>query len=142
MPLANPSPGGPKTVEVIKTEEKGSDVNLATHLLVDAFTSDADAYVVISNDSDLTEPMRVVRHELGYVVGVINPHPPKKRSRALLDCSPTFFKQIRTSALQQSQFPDKIYDEANRVIRKPASWKSKGPAVAGPRAQPPKRLGG
>lgn len=80
------------------------------------------AYVVISNDSDLTEPMRVVRHELGYVVDVVNPHPPKKRSRALLDCSPTFFKQIRTSALQQSQFPDNIYDEANRVIHRPASW--------------------
>ena len=27
----------PRTVEVIKTEEKGSDVNLATHLLMDAF---------------------------------------------------------------------------------------------------------
>ena len=30
MPLAHPPPGGPATVEVIKTEEKGSDVNLAT----------------------------------------------------------------------------------------------------------------
>jgi hypothetical protein len=28
MPLANPGIGQPKTVEVIKTEEKGSDVNL------------------------------------------------------------------------------------------------------------------
>ena len=30
MPLANPVPGGPRYAEVIKTEEKGSDVNLAT----------------------------------------------------------------------------------------------------------------
>ena len=35
MPLANPGLGQPKTVEVIKTEEKGSDVNLAIHLLHD-----------------------------------------------------------------------------------------------------------
>jgi hypothetical protein len=34
MLLAQPQPGGPKFVEVIKTEEKGSDVNLATHHLV------------------------------------------------------------------------------------------------------------
>jgi len=122
MPLANPTPGGPKTVEVIKTEEKGSDVSLATHLLVDAFRGDADAFVVISNDSDLKEPMRVVRHDLGYVVGILNPHPPRKRSRALLECSPTFFKQIRASALRTSQLPDRIYDEANRVIHKPAGW--------------------
>src|SRR5690606_39894528 len=31
MPLANPV-NGPRTVEVIKSEEKGSDVNLAVHL--------------------------------------------------------------------------------------------------------------
>jgi len=34
MPLASPKLGGPKTVEVLKTEEKGSDVNLATYLLI------------------------------------------------------------------------------------------------------------
>jgi len=66
--------------------------------------------------------MRVVRHDLGYVVGILNPHPPRKRSRALLECSPTFFKQIRASALRTSQLPDRIYDEANRVIHKPAGW--------------------
>jgi len=33
MPLAVPPARGPRTVEVIKTEEKGSDVNLATYLL-------------------------------------------------------------------------------------------------------------
>lgn len=35
-PLSSPRPGGPRTVEVVKTEEKGSDVNLATYLLIDA----------------------------------------------------------------------------------------------------------
>lgn len=40
MPLANSPISGPKTVEVRKTEEKGSDVNLATHLLSDGFRKD------------------------------------------------------------------------------------------------------
>lgn len=35
MLLANPMPGQPPTVEVVKTEEKGSDVNLAVQLLND-----------------------------------------------------------------------------------------------------------
>jgi hypothetical protein len=35
MAVVNPPP---KTIEVFKTEEKGSDVNLAAHLLLDGFT--------------------------------------------------------------------------------------------------------
>jgi hypothetical protein len=106
---------------VLKTEEKGSDVNLATYLLADAFRDDADAFVIISNDSDVTEPMRIVRHELGQVVGILNPHPPHKRSRALLSCKPTFFKQIRAGADATSQFPPTLTD-ATGTFRKPAGW--------------------
>ena len=37
MPLETPLPDGRRFVRVIKTEEKGSDVNLATHLVSDAY---------------------------------------------------------------------------------------------------------
>ena len=46
-PLTNP----PSFCKVIKTEEKGSDVNLAVHLLNDAWLDRYDCAVVISNDS-------------------------------------------------------------------------------------------
>lgn len=121
MPLANPQPGTPRFAEVLRTEEKGSNVNLATYLLADAFRRDADAFVIVSNDSDLTEPMRIVCHELGMVVGILNPQPPQKRSRALLSCRPTFFKQIRAGVLSASQFPPTLND-ATGTITKPASW--------------------
>jgi NYN domain-containing protein len=121
LPLANPAPGGPKFADVLRTEEKGSDVNLATYLLADAFRHDADAFVIISNDSDLTEPMRIVRHELGLVVGLVNPHPAKRRSHALLSCKPTFFKQIRPGILANSQFPAQLTDRAG-TISKPSGW--------------------
>ena len=49
---------GAKTVQVMKSEEKGSDVNIASYLLVDAFDDDYEAAVVVSNDSDLAEPIR------------------------------------------------------------------------------------
>ncbi len=55
MPLVSPPVGGPNTVEVWKTEEKGSDVNLASYLLLDAFRKESEAAVVISNDSDLAQ---------------------------------------------------------------------------------------
>jgi uncharacterized LabA/DUF88 family protein len=60
---------------VIKTEEKGSDVNLATHLLHDADRNRFEAAVVVSSDSDLAEPMRIVRKELRKMVVVLNPYP-------------------------------------------------------------------
>ena len=42
-----------------KTEEKGSDVNLASHLLLDGFQQTRDTVVVFSNDSDLRVPIRI-----------------------------------------------------------------------------------
>jgi hypothetical protein len=118
MPLANPRHGGARTVEVVKTEEKGSDVNLATFLLLDAFRRDCDVAVVISNDSDLKLPIEIAKSELELRVGVVNPHPPARRSRAL---QPSFFKQIRASALAACQFPPVLTDSKGE-IRKPASW--------------------
>ena len=118
MPLA-PVVGQPQQyVRVIKTEEKGSDVNLATHLLHDAHMGRFDVAVVISNDSDLLEPIRIVREQLGKKVGVLNPH--KNPSRALLPHL-DFIKQIRAGVLQASQFPDAITD-ATGAFTKPAVW--------------------
>jgi NYN domain len=118
MPLAAPTLGGPSTVEVLKTEEKGSDVNLATYLLVDAFRGDCEVALVITNDSDLCEPIRIVSTELGIPVGIANPYPARRRSHALRG---TFFKQIRPSALAQCQFPPKLKDDAGTFAR-PATW--------------------
>ena len=99
MPLVNPPTTGPTTVEVIKTEEKGSDVALATYLMFDACRGDCEASVVITNDSDLREPLRLVKDELGLTTGIINPHPAYRRSRAMTS---TFFKQLRPSVLGRS----------------------------------------
>jgi len=118
MPLVNPPPRGARTVEVVKTEEKGSDVNLATYLLLDAFQRDCKVAVVISNDSDLKLPIEIAQTELGIRVGVVNPHPPGRRSRAL---QPTFFKQLRTPTLGACQFPSLLTDTKGE-IRKPPRW--------------------
>lgn len=54
-----------------RREEKGSDVNVAAHLLLDVLQSDIDAAIVISNDSDLRLPLIEARTRVP--VGTVNP---------------------------------------------------------------------
>lgn len=119
MPLANSVNQKLEYVRVIKTEEKGSDVNLATHLLHDAYQGKYEVGVVISNDSDLVEPIRIVVDELKLKIGVLNPHH-RHPSQVLLKHS-TFFKTIRTKALAMSQFPPQLKDQ-HGTIHKPPAW--------------------
>jgi len=116
MPLANTNPQ--QFAQVIKTEEKGSDVNLAVHLLHDAYCGDFELAVMITNDSDLLEPMRIVQQELGLPVGLVNPqtHPSFH-----LKTQATFIKTLRAGVLNASQFPPTITD-GNGTFHKPASW--------------------
>ena len=77
-----------------------------------------DVAVVVSNDSDLLGPIKIVRNELGKKVGVLNPQ--KNPSRAILPHI-DFIKQVRAGALGASQFPDNMQD-ATGNFTKPASW--------------------
>ena len=120
--LVHPPRRGSPLRLVWNTEEKGSDVNLASHLLIDGFRARYDLAVVISNDGDLKEPVRFVREDLQAPVGILNPH--TKRSWAL---SPrrlprgSFYKPIRPGALAASQFPASLTD-ASGSFTKPPDW--------------------
>jgi hypothetical protein len=115
MPLAPPARGFQR---VIKTEEKGSDVNLATHLLMDGFDDAYELAVVVSNDSDLLEPIKVVTQRLGKPVGILNPH--RVPSVALLPHA-MFVKQIRQGVLARSQFPG-VMGDSRGTFSKPSTW--------------------
>jgi hypothetical protein len=58
-----PASPNPDFARVIKTEEKGSDVNLGAHLIRDAFAGAFEHAAVITNDTDLKEPLRIVVQE-------------------------------------------------------------------------------
>jgi hypothetical protein len=59
-PFTLPPGSGPQVAYVWKTEEKGSDVNLGVHLVRDAFRQAFDIAAVLTNDTDLVEPVRIV----------------------------------------------------------------------------------
>lgn len=105
---------------VRKREEKGSDVNVATHLLTDVLTNAVDGAIVISNDSDLALPMRIARHHVP--VGVINPQKDKPLAGALKGTPNDgvgghWWRRLESHVLLQSQLPDPVGG-----ISKPPSW--------------------
>ena len=109
---------GPRTVKVLNTEEKGSDVNLATHLLIDGFEDDYEMAVVISNDSDLKLPIEMTRTRLGKQVGVIDPS--RKTSFELYRAA-SWYRPLRRGPLSASLFPDTLSDTQGNFT-KPAGW--------------------
>jgi len=111
----------PQKVQVQRLEEKRTDVDLATYLLVDCFDNDFDQAVVISNDSDLVLPIEMVKVKYGKTIGVINPHSKSKQSGHLQKAASWHYRSINKSVLASCQFPPTLTDRAG-TITKPASW--------------------
>jgi uncharacterized LabA/DUF88 family protein len=108
----------PQKVWVDKTEEKGSDVNIAAHLLRDAYNHAFEVAILITNDSDLVEPVRIVRHEINLPVGILNPH---QQHSAKLKQEATFIKRIRQAEVMACQFPTVMTDTKGQ-FHKPPTW--------------------
>lgn len=110
----------PEFIRILKTEEKGSDVNLAVHLLNDAWLDHYDCAVLVSSDSDLAESMKLVKMQHQKKLGLIFPdaNPKRKPSRQLCQHA-DFIKHVRHTALANSQLPNNI---PNSIITKPINW--------------------
>ena len=117
--LAYPTPDQGKSVMVQLPEEKGSDVNLASHLLSDAFTGLFEKAVVITNDADLAEPIRIVQHEIGLPVVVV--HPTKYHAGVLRAVKPEELLRLSLSTVRQSQFSSVLAD-VNGTFTPPSNW--------------------
>ena len=111
-------PGGRvELVGVAVREEKGSDVNLASHLLIDALGGAMDAAIVVSNDSDLEFPVREARARMP--VGTISP---QGRVHGSLQPEMTpgcghWYHALDLAELVASQLPDPCHG-----IDRPRGW--------------------
>lgn len=112
-------------IRVSVRTEKGSDVNLAARLIHDAHTDKFDRAIVVSGDSDLVEPIRLVVQEVGLPVWVRNPR--HVRSSELSKVA-TSYDWIRPKLLGKSLLPDPVIDN-EKQFPMPLLWKSKSPST-------------
>lgn len=106
-------------VSYANREEKGSDVNVAAHLLLDVLGGAVDGALVVSNDSDLRFPVEQARQHVP--VGVVNPS--RNYLAGDLRASPTvgagrhWWARLTASDLKAHQLPDPVGQ-----YRRPADW--------------------
>jgi hypothetical protein len=104
----------------MRPEEKGSDVNLAVHLLHDAWENKFDIALVITNDSDLAEGIRITKECCNKDVALANPHQSNRKGAAKeLKNLNLLIRTIRENQLQQCQLPNII---PGTNIHKPPEW--------------------
>lgn len=114
-----PLPDARFMASVARREEKGSDVNVASHLLLDVLQLRVDAALIISNDSDLAFPVRQAR--MRVPVGLVNPT--KGYPAGALNGDPGdgvgghWWYQLTAADLFAAQLPDSVSQ-----LRKPAGW--------------------
>lgn len=118
----------PNFIRVFKTEEKGSDVNLAAHLLLDGFRDNYECAIVVSGDSDLVTPIRMVRDELKKPVGILNPQRlsgpncrPPRRNAGLQHAASFYQNGVTWAQLLAAQFPNTMTDGVG-AFHKPPNW--------------------
>jgi hypothetical protein len=134
MPVTIGANGKPDVVKVRKTEEKGSDVNLASYMIFDACKAAADVHVLVSNDSDYATALSILTNEVNASWGLFSPV--DSPNTVLLREKPLFVKTIRAGVLLAAQFPDQMNSESEGRITRPATWAltKQGP-LAGPRTR-------
>ena len=114
----------PVVVGVAQREEKGSDVNVAAHLLLDCLTGVVDAAIVISNDSDLAFAIQTARTKVP--VGVVNPSPNylagALRGKPSDGVGGHWWYRLTDVDFLSSQLPDPIADGQRAPLTKPITW--------------------
>ena len=104
----------------LDSNEKRTDVNIATHMLVDAFQGHFDTAILISADRDLTAPIAEIRRLFpSRLVKVA--FPAGRFSLELQSVAPISFQSYE-GKLRKSLLPDRITLSSGYVVEKPATW--------------------
>jgi uncharacterized LabA/DUF88 family protein len=107
-------------VEVVKTEEKGTDVNLAVQIVADAKDDKFDYAMLFSNDSDMSKAVRIATKDCKKKVGLYIARGAK--SFNALRENVVYIKYIKPAALADCQLPKAITLKDGSVIKKPKDW--------------------
>ena len=111
--------GSPLLAKVRFSQEKGSDVNLASHLIFDALKGKSDVYVVITNDSDQVGPFNLLLEEKHVHLGLVVPE--GAPAKQLLGLNVPIIRTLRQSVLKASQLTT-VLEDKHGPFSKPESW--------------------
>lgn len=121
MPKADDFRKGKITlVDVVKTEEKGTDVNLAVQMAVDAIRNEFDYAMLFSNDSDMAYAVQIAVQDSKKKVGLYIAR--NAKSFKVLRKNISYVHTIAPKLLAAHQFPDEIKVSEKRTIKKPKDW--------------------
>jgi hypothetical protein len=113
-----PDGDAPQVAYVWKTEEKGSDVNLGVHLVRDAYTNAFEQAAVLTNDTDLIEPIRIVTQELSRKVILLTPVGQPATSLAAVS---SHIRHVQPY-LGPCALPDAVKLANGTIAQKPSGW--------------------
>ncbi len=102
-------------------EEKMTDVNIAAQMLADAYEDRFDVAMVISADSDLTTPVRLLRKRFPQK-RIIVVFPPDRRS-AELQKTAHGMVVLGQDKLRQNLLPENITTSSGFVLTRPPQWR-------------------
>jgi len=101
-------------------KEKMTDVNIATQMLMDAFTDQFDVAILISGDPDLIPPIQAIK-SLSPQKRVGLYFPPSRHS-IQLESVVDFSGLIGKKKLRESQLPENITKPNGFVLTRPTTW--------------------
>lgn len=102
-------------------KEKMTDVNIATHIIMDAYKDTYDMAMLISGDSDLVPPINAV-HENFRKKRVFIAFPPKRHnsSMALIAKGSLILGRKK---LVDSQLDEEVFSKTGYKLKIPITWK-------------------
>ena len=112
--LVGSAGGQPQLVRVRHPEEKKSDVNLATRLIVDACHQNYEQAILVTNDSDFAGALKAVRDEFNLMAVVLNPDSSRTTPVDLRNAA-TYVRRIRKDHLESAQLPASIEDAQGKI---------------------------
>lgn len=104
-----------------KHDEKMTDVNIATELLVDAFQNRFDTALLITADSDLSGPIVRLR-QLFPTKRVVVVFPPDRASKRLEQIASATL-HLGRGILAGAQLPESVRKPDGFTLQRPESWR-------------------
>lgn len=104
----------------VNFNEKMTDVNIASHILIDAYQDKYDCAILISGDSDLVPPIRFI-HDMFKNKRVFVAFPPK-RSNNSVSLVARGSMTLGRKLLADCQFESNVLKKDGYILKKPTEW--------------------